>query len=143
MSVDWSTKRSEKPCWIQPGFTSAKHIVQLFCKTTRRKKMAGKAQDRDTMCDIIIRTINDHHGKEFAKIRDRIRVDTIKEVFFIFDNFSVELVKTRYIAEGPVDVSKIPLAKFSRVTAAMVIKVVKKIWDGTVDTVGKKLTYVF
>lgn len=52
-------------------------------------------------------------------------------------------MKTKNIAEGPFDVSKIPLFNISRVSAAKVIYVVKKICDDTVDTVGEKFSYVF
>ena len=143
VSINGSTKTIDKPSWMLPGFTTAKHIVQFFSRNTRRKKIPEKAGDKDAMCATIIRTINEHNGKAFAKIRDRIRADTMKEVFFIFENFPIDLVKTRDITEGLVDISKIPIVNISNVSPAKVRKVLKKIWEGTVDIVGEKLTYIF
>lgn len=142
VSVDGSSMVVDKPSWLNPGFTSQKHINLFFSKNTRRKNMV-KAGDRDTMCEMIIRTINEQHGKAFAKIRERIRVDTMKEVFFIFENFNISLVDARDVNDGPIDLRTIPLVNISRVPPAKVRKVVKKIWDSTVEIVENKLTYTF
>lgn len=143
LTIDGTSKAFEKPSWMQPGFTTAKHIVQFFSRTTRRKKTPEKPGDRDVMCAAIIRTINEHNGKAFAKIRDRTRADTFKEVFFIHENSGIDLEKTRDVMEGPVNINKIPLVNISKVPAAKVKKVLKKIWDETVEIVGEKVTYHF
>lgn len=81
VSLDGRAKGTEKPSRMQPGFTSAKHIVQIFSKCAKRKKVDEKERDRKKLCDIIISTINEHHGEAFEKICDLIRVNTMKEVF--------------------------------------------------------------
>ena len=130
--------------WMQPGFTTGKHIIRYFTKSSRRKKAGEKAGDHDVMCETIIRTINECHWKAFAKIRDRVRVDLMKELFFIFEKNGFKLVKARDVMkESYVDINKIPLVNVSRVPPGKVRKVLKKIWDGAADIVDDKLTYVF
>lgn len=143
LSVDGCNKTLPKPSWLQSGYTTSRHITDFYARTTRRKKKQEMAGDRDIMCAAIIRTVNEYNGKAFSKIRDRIRVDLMKEVFFIFENFPIELEKTREVDEGPVDLKKIPMVNIAKVPRGKVRKVLKKIWDGTLDIVGDQLTYVF
>ena len=144
VSVDGKTTQLGKPSWMKPGFISTKHVVQFYSKVTRRKNAGQKAGDHDAMCDIIIRTMNDYHGKAFAKIRDRVRVDGMKEVFFIFDRSSgVDIVKARDLfTESFVDIAKVPLVNTSRLPANRVRKVVKKVWSAALEEIGDKLTYI-
>ena len=145
VSVDGKTTQIGKPSWMKPGFISTKHVLQFYSKATRRKNTGLKAGDHDVMCDSILRTMNDYHSKAFAKIRDRVRVDGMKEVFFIFDRTSgVDLAKARDVFKDSfVDIKKVPLVNTSRLPANRVRKVVKNIWSATLDEIGDKLTYTF
>ena len=143
VSVNGNTKRVGKPKWLEHGFTTTKHIMDFYLKNTRTKKDPDQICEKDVLCEAIIRKINNFHGKELAKIRERVRMDSMKEVLFLFDEMKVRIVSERDHSVGPTDVTKVPILATSRVPLKQRKKMTSKLWERTNAVVGDQYKFKF
>ena len=132
-----------KPAWMRKGFTKGKHITEFYSTGRAPKKPKQcKEDDGDVLQYHIIKKINDTHNSAFNKIRDRVRVDGMKEFWFLFEEHEFEYT------DGPPDdqrlfpLSKLPVIDLNRLPDKELPGVVKKVWDGLRDIADGKMTYI-
>lgn len=135
--------RVDKPYWMKSGFVKSKHIVDFYKgkKPARKDGNECDEEGNDMLRYAVVKKVNEYHKLAFNKIRDRVRVEGMKEFWFLFENYSFVHVQHPDSSSPMVDVSEVPLVDVSRLQKKEVPKVLGKIWNATKEVAGKRYVY--
>ena len=133
-----------KPFWMRTGFTKSKDIKQFYNgkKNVKKGKVDPDESDDNFLQHHIIKKINDTHNLSFNKIRDRVRVDGMKEFWYLFEEHNFQFDEDPKERDSMFDLSKLPVVNVTDVPNSKLSGVLGKIWEGLKEIVGDEFLYL-
>ena len=132
----------DKPQWMREGFTKGRHVSEFYKSKSNGKRSKLNADDDDSYLQHhIVKKINDFHNNAFNKLRDRVRGDGMKEFWFLLEDHQYIYSDVPPFQQPMADLSNIPLVNVSHLDEKERREVMKKVWNGMRETVGKSLSF--